>query len=348
MVDAIKSIRINTTHTTPLPKFNINKTTAAEFLEKKEVERYYTACNFHQNQYLYLVKTVLPFEVKLWWDHYKDTVTTWEEFKGLFIAKYDTCLQANERMRILQTRTQRAKEPTDAFIYEMIKMSKIVYPHEPMQQAIERTRNALFHRLRVGLGAQCFTAPEEMLEAIRLVHAGLSAQDKANNSKFELPPITTYNRSDNYNKNKSNQNKKDLNQHKSNGKDQEDSTQSRGRAPFSFRGNGRFGRGGYSSRGNQSSSRGSTNSVVNNTNRQSGIEPSKSNRGGHHGSNTGKQVDKLADVQCLKCRGFGHLIKNCPTKGGIPMAALEEEDQYEVQNEGSHTSSENSDLNSSG
>jgi hypothetical protein len=30
------------------------------------------------------------------------------------------------------------------------------------------------------------------------------------------------------------------------------------------------------------------------------------------------------------------------------MAALEEEDQYEVQNEGSHTSSENSDLNSSG
>src|SRR5207302_2743272 len=112
-------------------------------------------------------------------------------FKTLFISKYETCTGINERMKILQTRQQRPNEPTDAFIYEMIKMSKIVYPQEPLQQAIERTRNALFHRIRVGLGAQAFETPEAMLQAVTTVHAGLLAADRALGEKSNLPPVAS-------------------------------------------------------------------------------------------------------------------------------------------------------------
>ena len=334
VVDAIRSIRFNNNSNHPVPKFNPRKTTALEFLN--EVERYYQVSNFHENQYLYLIKSLLPNDVKLWWDHYKDSVETWDEFKGLFVSKYDTCIENNDRMRLLQTRQQRQNEPTDAFIYEMMKMSKIVYPYEPLRQAIERTRNALFHRFRLGLGAQTFDSPEAMLEALKLVHAGLIASDRAMNVKSTLPPLTSYdsrNNWDNDNKKNNNNNQKNGNNKKntkssneteqtnsnySNDNDQQESQQ---------RGNGYRGRGRY--RGYQSY-RGNRSGFNNNReDSQKQSENSSATRGGHNGTQSrggqNQSNDKLAKVQCMKCRGHGHMTKSCPNKTGIAMSAESKE-----------------------
>jgi len=162
-----------------------------EFL--KEVERYYVASGYQHSEYLYLVKTLLPYNVKLWLDHYKDSIKTWKEFKEAFIAKYDTCSQANESKQLLNTRKQNSNGPTDSYIYEIMKLSKVVYPHEPIQQAVKRTRNGMFHRLQIRLGAQVFESPEDLLETTRLVHVSLLSQDKKTNSKSYLPPNSSVN-----------------------------------------------------------------------------------------------------------------------------------------------------------
>lgn len=322
MLDAIRSIRFGNSRNAPIPKFNLKKTTAAEYIQ--EVEQYYEVTNVHSSRYLYLISTILPEQLKLWWDHYKSTVQTWQDFKTLFISKYDTCAGANERMRILQTRQQRNNEPTDAFVYEMIKMSKVVYPTEPLQQALERTRNALFHRLRVGLGAQVITSPEALIEAVSMVHAGLRAQDHAMNVKSDLPPLTATD--------KTNERQKNEKQHPSGSRDDSNQRDARGRG-FTFRTRGRSYYRGRSGRSNWNSRHRSENSNQREGQAQRSSEESVSRRGGHSQSSErshsqpndrSRSKDKFANVQCLKCRGFGHRTDKCPNKRGIAMVGVKD------------------------
>jgi len=324
MLDAIRSIRYSNSTKTPVPKFNMKKTTAVEYLQ--EVEAYYEITNVHPDRFLYLVTTILPEQVKLWWDHHKASVRTWQEFRALFISKYDTSSGANERMRILQTRQQRKTESVERFIYEMIKMSKIVYPQEPIQQALDRTRNALFHRLRVGLGAQVITTPEALLEAVSTIHAGLLAQDRAMNVKSDLPPITE---TEDSSKNKNNW--KDKHENTS---DQTTSQRSgiRGRSS-NFRSRSRsFQRGGRSSYGRGQSSNNSSNEQERQSQRNS--EQSTSSRPSSSQSNSKpKGNEGLANIQCLKCRGFGHLTKQCPNKRGVALVAVEGSQSQDPGNE---------------
>jgi len=293
-MEAVKSIRINTTIITPLPKFDIRRTTAKEFLS--EVERYYVASGYQHNEYLYLVKTLLPHSVKLWWDHYKDSIKTWKEFKKAFIAKYDTTSQAIERMQLLNMRKQKSNEPTDSYIYEMMKLSKVVYAEEPVQQAMDRTRNGMFHRLRVGLGAQIFKSPEDLLEATRLVHASLLSQDNETNVKSQLPPIS----SQSTDKNTDKWSKKNYHDNRNGNKEENQDSNANGNRKFSFnfrRGNSNANRG-----------RGSWNPRFKSSNKQN--------------QEDSRTKDHVAKIRCFKCNGFGHTANVCPSSTAIAMAAI--------------------------
>jgi len=314
-MDAIRSIRINTTQSTPIPKFNMLKNTAEEYL--MEVERYYRACNYGPDQYLYMLNTILPKDVKLWWDHYKTSIQTWDEFADLFVAKYDTCLQANERMRALQTRMQRHDDPTDVFIYEMVKLSKIVYPREPIQQTIERTREALNPRLRVGLGAKTFSSPEEMLEAVRLVYAGLVAQDKASNVKSDIPPITGGSSSSyvrNSGRNSSRSSSESSTEEQDNQSDRS--------------GTRRYRDGSHDRDDSFQSQEGRGNS--------SDSDQEKYRRDGNNSTATPgyRNAEVKANTQCYKCRGYGHTMDQCPNEHGYATAALSEDCENSFTEEG--------------
>lgn len=59
-----------------------------------------------------------------------------------------------------------------------------------------------------------------------------------------------------------------------------------------------------------------------------------------------EDANKLANVQCLKCGGFGNLTKECPNKTGIAMAGMEDANDWEeYETEASENEEQSKDLN---
>lgn len=188
--EALKNIKLTAfSSTLKIPKFDPKKMSAVAFLQ--EVERYFMAQGHQEGQYLYLVKTILPTESQAWLDHTLPTVPDWDSFKDEFINRYDSWLDAGERMRLLHTRRQTSNESVEFFIYDMLRQGKLVSPNETTAEATLRAKQGLFPRLRTALGPTNYSTPAELFEACRIVHANLKAEDKFNKIIGKLPPLVT-------------------------------------------------------------------------------------------------------------------------------------------------------------
>jgi len=337
VLGALQGIRLATVSSTiPVPKFNQKKTTSTDFL--KDVERYYRAQQYHPNDYLFLVKNVLPSDAKEWWEHVRQRINSWEEFKEEFQQKYDGPDNIMERMRILQTRLQRLHEPTETFIYEMIKMSRVVYPHESLEFAVERTRNALYPQIRLALGAQRIGTPEELVKTCIVVHRCLEAQARVSKETIRLPPLSKIDGDKSTDGHKF---KKSKEKHKEKSKDKNEENQgessSRGSGSLQFTNSQRRGSRPYDS-SRQFRGRGSFPSRGNpyrgNEKREDPAkdQSQKSNsQSGNPSSSAGQDKKNLANVQCIKCKGFGHLSKQCPNKRGVALIAGDNEWETEYE-----------------
>jgi len=354
-VRALQGIKLTTVSSKiPVPKFESNKDTPTAFLT--DVERYFRAQNHPPEQWLYLVKTILPIDAKAWWDHRKQNVLTWNAFRQEFINRYDSWIDINERKRMLYTRQQK-KEPIEQFIYEMVDIAKRLLPDEHLRDSVQRAKQALNHRIRGALGPGLFQTPEELFQACRTIHKDLEQADSRQKFPNYLPPLyqtqeTTAKKGDNaeassskssYNGGKSktyyNKEKTDANE-----KSPESSTSSS--YTGSTRGgysNGGRGRSGYKGK-YRGSYQGNGNGFKSSRNDSTGQRESQGN---NSTTSKGNIPQSNVDVRCLKCRGFGHNAKQCPNKSGVAYVCQEEDMSDNTQNEDSSQKKENKsqDLN---
>ena len=94
---ALGSIRITSvTSSIPVPKYDARKTHAQAYLN--DVERYFRAQNHTDDQFIYLIKSILPANIKAWWEHVGNKVTSWGQFKAMFIARNDSWEERNQRL----------------------------------------------------------------------------------------------------------------------------------------------------------------------------------------------------------------------------------------------------------
>jgi hypothetical protein len=108
-----------------IPKYIPDRMTAEHYLN--EVKSYFASQGINQNL-VASISTIMDPATKSWFTHIKKDGMTWEEFLEAFKAKYDTWFDKQRRMNYLVNRVQRDDEPTESFVWEIISLSKQVFP----------------------------------------------------------------------------------------------------------------------------------------------------------------------------------------------------------------------------
>jgi hypothetical protein len=188
MADAIKGIRFTSVQTNiKIPKFDASKRSPSVFLT--EAERYFSAHGHAEDQFLYLIKSILPADAKVWLDFHDTYIYDWESFKIAFIERYDNWEERNQRVTNLQNRKQKLTESFEFFIYDVIRISKECFPEESTSQAVRRAELGLYPRVRTLLGGNSYHDPTELFSACRLIVNNIRSQDTENNRMTNLPPL---------------------------------------------------------------------------------------------------------------------------------------------------------------
>jgi len=308
--EALKSIKVTAVSSTvPVPQFNSKKTTAEAYI--KDVERYFCAQNHSPDQYIYMIRAILSPELKTWWDHIGKDAQDWNDFKTLFIQRYDNWFEKNERLKHFHKREQQQNEPTEAFKYEMLQIAKMCFPHETIPERLRRVQSAPYPRIRVALGPQFYQTPEELFQACTTICESIQAQDKSRGQQqSKLPP---YSRGSSVQKKETDvPNSKDSTQFKT-------SQWSRGKN-FS-----RSSRGGH--RGRFQGTRPyhpSTSSQFASSSQPSDVQPRGQYRGRYRGNprfqrGRGHPTSDHSNIQCQKCHGFGHKEAECSSSQGVTL-----------------------------
>ena len=320
LAEAMKELRVTSISSEiKIPVFNSKKTTAEAYMT--EVERYFTALGHQPPQYLYLVKSILSNESKPWAEHVLRIVKTWDEFKVEFIKRFDSWIDANERIKALQSREQKIYEATEFFIYEMVRLAKLVSPNETEEESVQRAKLALYPRLRTALGPTTFQTPDALFQAVRLVHGNLEAEDRLNNVKSKIPPLMKENHD---NKNRQEEEGKNKNPESGSNSNSKDGN-SYGNSCSTSRGGSRWrGRGNYYSRGNynnngQQNSKPESTSTGNGRNMQSGPSASSEAAISGNSQSKGNWTENANKIKCYKCSGMGHVAKSCPSQTGVAL-----------------------------
>lgn len=173
----IPPIRIR--HANPnlrIPEFDSKKTTASIYLN--DVESYFRNQGIEDADRLSSVSTILSPECKLWFDHIKQTTNSWLDFRRVFESKYDSWQQRQERTAYLINRRQRDGEESETFIWEMLRLSKLVYPNEALEDSVRRARDALLPSIRCCLGELSNYQPDILIERARTVTKDIQARDR--------------------------------------------------------------------------------------------------------------------------------------------------------------------------
>jgi len=304
ITDAFKAIRLTSvTSNLPVPKFDTKKTTATAYLT--EVERYFAAQNHTPDQFLYLIKSIMPQDLKVWYDYCGVYANDWVSFKAQFIAKYDNWDAQNERITLLQSKEQQLSESTESFIYEMLRLAFLCNPLEPMECSVQRAQNSLFPPLRLALGTEKFTTVDDLMQACRRVYRSIQANDRMSRTQTALPPLTKADmekKDDKKVENRFSGSRVD----QSAGKTTNPSSSGSYRGPKSFK---NF----YQVRKDNETKKNTGNF---NTQRKWNNQKQEKNGSQDNTNRTNKPVNMR---RCLKCHGYGHNEKACPTSEGVAL-----------------------------
>ncbi len=283
------------------PKYNPKTQTAAAYLE--EVETFYIQQNYDRANYVRLFRSLLQDEMKCWYDNIKDDIRNWKQLKQMFKDKYDTWYQQQFRARLLYTKRQKNKENVADFIWEMVGLSKMVYPHEEQQVTVQRCRQALLPSIRVGLGAPTIWTIDELIKGCEVLLADLRDLDQFNNGRNGNGQSTNTNNNRGFRGNYRGRHF-DSNFRGPSGR-------GHNRSHYNNNTNGNGYNNGYYSNNRQYNG----NSNGNNGNHSDSDNTNNTNSNGRSHSNNFSPYPSNAnpDMQCYRCHEFGHLSGRCQT-----------------------------------
>src|SRR5271154_2899093 len=281
-----------------IPQYNAKLVTADHYLD--DIETYFRAQHHTEDRWVNLVTTILSKENKQWYDINKEGIRTWDQFRRAFNRKFDSPTVQKERITILHTRRKQANEPVETFVYDMVSLSKQVYPNEEMEISMMRVIDGLVPDLRLAIDTKEYDSPESLIEAAKKALKNLEDKEKY---KSGLPPLTKSEaeaRTRDERKNES----KESNEFRSNNS--------------GYRFNGGYRENSYSTENNptsnqnensQTSSRVSTrghpvnNSNNNYTNYNYSGRGNNSNNHGYNENNSQSHSNYNSNVECAKCTG---------------------------------------------
>jgi hypothetical protein len=171
-----------------IPKFNSKKTTARKYLA--DVEQYFAAMKYTQDQYLYMINGILPDEIKVWYEFEKPTIHTWKEFKTKFNSRFEDETTKNRRLSELHNKRQELHDATEPFIYEMIELSKLCYPTEPINQTLDRVVMSLYPSIRTIVAASNYSKIEELVKSCQNATNNVVADSRVNKIHTKVPWMT--------------------------------------------------------------------------------------------------------------------------------------------------------------
>ena len=316
IVEAIRSVHLpHARASVRMPTFDSTRDTAEFYIHELEV--YFKSMGHDESQFLYLVGSVITKDLKVWFNHASSTgaFSSWGEFKELFIARYDGLFEAENRRRHLTNKRQGFHEPVEKYIYEVMRLSKICYPQEPVVASVQRAKMGLYPRLLVALGAAKFSTPDSLYDACKDAHFSLTEQDKLYNLPSALPPLVTA-PNDPYRPGKSQRGRKNNFRKRNSPAPASDDNA----APDQN----------AQSQGNSQSNYGATLTVPNQENyghqqrtyQRGGRSGNKSRSRSPRGSGDYNQ-DTRESTKCFKCHGYGHVQRFCPNRVGMALYACQ-------------------------
>ncbi|CAL8123715.1 unnamed protein product [Orchesella dallaii] len=322
ITNTLKNVQLSSvsSHIDP-PKFDVKKMSVKGFLG--QAENYFKSMRYDNSLYLTAVRQILPSEIKLWYDHeISEGFSTWKEFKKAFKEKYDGWYERETRMRTLNLKKQQRSGPTERFIYEVIELSRYCYPDEDEADHVRRAQGALYPHLAVAVGLGVHNTARDLIRACEIASSMVQAQDAICKRECSVPPMRGGERNEN---NSLNKNGKPNSNNGNNGNTQ---FQQRGenRGGFSNRSQGR---GRFNSRGSYNAATGGNREPPESNPRggnNSSRGPSRGGRTAYKNIQRSNRETEKDDstVKCMKCQGYGHKIKDCPTKREISMVLLED------------------------
>ncbi|CAL8101484.1 unnamed protein product [Orchesella dallaii] len=343
------------------PKFKEGRTPPEEFL--RDVEGFLTSHGYKEEHFITLVKTLLPEDLRRWYDYVVPLCKDWPAFRAQFKSRYGGFLEFEKRVTELQTRFQKYNEPTEKFIYDMVQLSKYCYEMDRLEaNHVQRAQSKLLPELQLAIGTTPFASVLALVYACDVATRTLEAKDKLAKRPFTIPPLRASSREGYSSKDKSSH---DGNQANGRGNNLRFHFQARfrggsrrGEPDRGGRGRGQIPRGGYQSysnnyrgpptmRGYPTRGRGEHRGAEN----RGSYNPERNYRGNSRAmSNRGRGVRGISRttdyqrgrtypgntnppaprriIECHRCHGFGHVQSACPNQIGIAMVVGTDGAQY--------------------
>jgi hypothetical protein len=153
------------------PKHNPHTQTARAFIQ--DVVSYYAIQNIRENNYVLIFRSLLNEEGKSWYDNILPQIEDWEDLRDAFIQKYDTWYEKQERERALHNRRQGEKEKVAPYVWDMVRLSSMVYPNESEATTVQRCRQGLLPTIRLALGMPSYWCIDTLIQEAELVMSDL-------------------------------------------------------------------------------------------------------------------------------------------------------------------------------
>src|SRR6202012_247729 len=97
---ALKNLRVSTVSANiKPPTWDLKKKSVATYL--KEMKNYFDSINIIESEYLGHLKTILPEELKIWFEHDLPNIDSWETFKTKFTNRFEDWHDQEERKKLL-------------------------------------------------------------------------------------------------------------------------------------------------------------------------------------------------------------------------------------------------------
>jgi hypothetical protein len=242
------------------------------------------------------LKGILPKEMKSWYDFSCKNLATWDLVKVEFIKRFDTFEERQNREKFLMTKIQGNNQPTETYLYDTWKFAKLCYPTETDDNLVLRVQSTLHWRIKLALGGYKSNSLEELLAAVKAAYPSLETEDKVMKNGHRIPPFSSHE-------------DKEPEEKSVDEPEEPADTWESGDQPNNFE--------------SKEAEEVNSNEQFGNQPQQQQPGPSGSKPGGIETKkfNTYEKGEKKfqSDDRCFKCKGFGHVKRDCPTKIGSAM-----------------------------
>ena len=163
---------------TPPPPYNPDKKSAHVYL--MELEDALTMGRVTASQWLFHVRPLLkPDSLKHWFNEKQFVIASWEHFKNLFRAQFDSPYYENKRQNELLSKTfDPTKDNIREFLWEIKHLSHDVFPYDTYEKRMARLIDKLPIQIQSRIGKLKLYSYDQLVTLAESVNYDVSLEEK--------------------------------------------------------------------------------------------------------------------------------------------------------------------------